>query len=478
MACIRIELRWEMTGIVERMDSLSITRLHVFAGLVCAFALGADLMDMSIGSALTAVFSATPHPMDPKRLGWLISSVYVGAVLGGPALGWVADRRGFKRVTVAALSWVGLTSMLAASSDNTIWLSVVRLLSGLALGAIPPLIIAYLTAIAPSRVRGLYIFWICAISFLAAPAPIFMIRWLTPLQPLGIDAWRWPFAVAGLLSFGASAAFVRLPESPRWLLNQHRFAQAASVCEKLERSPPVWGRRTESCEKGPDGARELTVTSQPLPSRLRLMGGFKARFAFLVALYFLHPWATLGFSLLTGPILLARGYDLKDTLLFVGMATFGPSLSTWIAGLLIDRLQRSTALALSGVLMLAAAIVFFTLSDRWLDHHCRRRVWNRLRVLCAPHEHVRGGDFYYRCASFRNRFGVGNQPDRGCGSPHRAPSASATARRRIGRSVYLFGARTLNPSGQRPGSSVARRADQVRTLDCPGWVATKCCKFL
>ena len=350
-----------MTGIVERMDSLSITRLHVFAGLVCAFALGADLMDMSIGSALTAVFSATPHPMDPKRLGWLISSVYVGAVLGGPALGWVADRRGFKRVTVAALSWVGLTSMLAASSDNTIWLSVVRLLSGLALGAIPPLIIAYLTAIAPSRVRGLYIFWICAISFLAAPAPIFMIRWLTPLQPLGIDAWRWPFAVAGLLSFGASAAFVRLPESPRWLLNQHRFAQAASVCEKLERSPPVWGRRTESCEKGPDGARELTVTSQPLPSRLRLMGGFKARFAFLVALYFLHPWATLGFSLLTGPILLARGYDLKDTLLFVGMATFGPSLSTWIAGLLIDRLQRSTALALSGVLMLAAAIVFFTL---------------------------------------------------------------------------------------------------------------------
>jgi putative MFS transporter len=67
-----------------------------------------------------------------------------------------------------------------------------------------------------------------------------------------------------------------------------------------------------------------------------------------------------GFSILTGPILLARGYNLKDALWFVGLANFGPTISTLLAGSVIDRLQRSTAIVLSSFLLLTAAVVFFT----------------------------------------------------------------------------------------------------------------------
>jgi putative MFS transporter len=71
-----------------------------------------------------------------------------------------------------------------------------RFFSGLSLGALPPLIIAYLTALAPPRFRGVYIFWTCAFGFLAGPAAVFSIRWLTLLHPWGVEGWRWPFTGA------------------------------------------------------------------------------------------------------------------------------------------------------------------------------------------------------------------------------------------------------------------------------------------
>jgi MFS transporter, putative metabolite:H+ symporter len=346
-----------MADVAGRMDSFAVTRLHVIAGIVCACAFGADLMEMTVGSALSAVFSQEPYQMDPQRLGWLISSVYIGAVIGGPTLGWLADQRGVKRLLVAALLWVGSTSLLAASTNNITFLLSFRLLSGLALGAIPPLILAYLSGIAPTPYRGLYMLWVCAISFLAAPAPVFLIRWLTPIQPFGIEGWRWPFVMAGLLAFGAAVALLPLPESLRWLLKTNRYVQAASVRERFDRSATVWGRKTERTW---EDARERAAEAPPQTAPLSSMNGPKARFSFAAALFFLQPWSMTGFSILTGPILLARGYNLKDTLWFVGLANFGPTLSTLLAGSVIDRLQRSTAIVLSSFLMLTAAVVFFT----------------------------------------------------------------------------------------------------------------------
>jgi putative MFS transporter len=343
---------------IERSESSPITRLHVIAGFICACAFGADMMEMTVGSALTAVFSQPPYQMDPQRLGWLISSVYIGAVIGGPSLGWLADQRGVKRLLVAALLWMGLTSLLASSTNNITLLLTFRLLSGLALGAIPPLILAYLSGIAPVRYRGLYMLWVCAVSFLAAPAPVFLIRWLTPVQPFGIEGWRWPFVMAGFLALGAAVALFPMPESPRWLLRTNRRLQAVCVRERFEHSPTVWGGKADSA---PRQLNEPSMQAPPLTAPFPSMNGPKARFSFAAALFFLQPWSMTGFAILTGPILLARGYNLKDTLWFVGLATFGPSVSTLLVGTVIDRIQRRTAILISSLLLLAAAAVFFTL---------------------------------------------------------------------------------------------------------------------
>jgi putative MFS transporter len=85
-----------MMRIPERLDALPLTRLHLTVALACSVALGVDLMEMSLGNALAAVFSAPPYNMDARHLSWLIAAVFLGAIIGAPLLGRLADRRGFE----------------------------------------------------------------------------------------------------------------------------------------------------------------------------------------------------------------------------------------------------------------------------------------------------------------------------------------------------------------------------------------------
>ncbi len=247
----------DMPTISERLDSTPLTALHALAALLCAVGFGIDLMEISVSNALSAVFSAPPYALSPRPLAWLLSSVYVGAVIGAPLLGWMADRCGVRRTLMVTLLWLGFTASLAAASANPQWLTIFRFLSGVALGAYPPLMIAYLTSIAPPRYRGLVIFWVCGAAYLAPPAAVFAIRWLTPVHPFGIEGWRWPFAMAGVAALVVGVVFSRIPESARWLLAMGRDEAAEEVCSRFENSRPLWGRASRDAPRTAGVARRL-----------------------------------------------------------------------------------------------------------------------------------------------------------------------------------------------------------------------------
>jgi len=344
----------DMSSILERLDSSSLKVVHGFAALLCAVGFAVDLLEISVTNALSAVFSAPPRTLSPPVLSWLLASVYIGAVIGAPFVGRIADRKGLKAALCGALLWLGTMSLLAATQPNPLGFGVFRFLSGIALGAYPPLMIAYLTAMAPAGYRGLTIFWVCSLAYLAPPLGILMISWLTPLHPFGIEGWRWPFAVGGLAALVVGGAFIRLPESPRWLLTRGHRQAAERICLAIERSPaltlPALLKPRETKTEGP------TV---PMDSAAANGSKVKKTLTFVMVLYFLQPWSMAAFPLLTGPMLLKRGYRLTDALLYIALATFGPALSTFIAGPLIDRLKRPVSLMLTCAVMLLAVGAFF-----------------------------------------------------------------------------------------------------------------------
>ncbi len=201
---------------VQHSTRERLTSAHLFALAVCAFGFLFDLWEIALGSALGAIYASAPQAATPSQLSWLLSSVYIGAVVGPPALGYIADRCGRRPILSGTLALLAFTSLLAACAVNLRWLIIWRTLSGLALGAYPPIMTTYLTDILPPRRRGASILAAIAVAWIGAPSGLFLVRWLTPLRPMGIDGWRWAFLLGGIGAAAAAVLFFAVPESRRW----------------------------------------------------------------------------------------------------------------------------------------------------------------------------------------------------------------------------------------------------------------------
>jgi putative MFS transporter len=334
--------------IAARMDRLPATRLHVLAMVICAFGMMLDTMEMAFGGVLAAVFSAPPAPVPAGELALLLSAVFIGAMLGAPALGWWADRRGRRATLAGLLLWIAAVSFGAALAHGVAALTLSRFLGGLALGGYPPIVIAYLTDLLPPRRRATLIFYSLAPSLLGAPAAIFLVRWLTPLMPYGLEGWRWGFLAGGVGAVLSGLLFLALPESPRWLQSRGRGAQAEADCQAFERSRAL-GR----------------ALSEPLPAAAAkpadpgdgaAHGG--RRWPWVAGLFTLSPWATVAFPLLTGAVLTQRGYKLDAALLIFGLSSLGPLVGNLLVSSLMDRVDRRLAMGSCAVAMLACGAVF------------------------------------------------------------------------------------------------------------------------
>src|SRR5882757_5038071 len=199
-------------GVALRLDRLPVAALHAAAVVLCALGLLFDVVEAALGNALSAVFSTAPYHVSSYQLSLLLGSVFAGGAIGAPILGWFADRHGRRLALSAALLVLAATSLIAATSRDVTWLTAFRVLSGLALGAYPPLMVAYLSDVLPPSRRGMLILITGAIGFLGAPAVIFLIRWLTPMEPFGVDAWRWALILGSIGAAVVGALFRMLPE--------------------------------------------------------------------------------------------------------------------------------------------------------------------------------------------------------------------------------------------------------------------------
>ncbi|MEC5398979.1 MFS transporter [Uliginosibacterium sp. H1] len=332
------------SDLVARLDRLPLTRMHLLVMVVCAAGFAFDLMEIALGSVMSAVFSAPPHAVGATQLSWLLAAVYIGAVAGAPLLGRLADRVGRRVCLSGVLLLLAVSSFAAAASPDVFWLTVCRVISGIALGAFPPLMIAYLTDLLPPLNRGRLIFVVVAFASLGPPLGVLMVRALMPVQPLGIDAWRWGLFVGGVGALVVAALFRRLPESPRWLIAQGREQEALAAGGWFLRSRPL---------------RAAGAFTRLVPPPTEMATG-RGRLSLVAALFFLSPWSTVAFPLLSGALLVGKGFRLQDSLLYVAFSSFGPVVGTLAAALVVDRMERRVAMALCAVAMLASGWLFIT----------------------------------------------------------------------------------------------------------------------
>jgi putative MFS transporter len=219
--------------IAARLNRLPPTRTHRHATIIAGIGTFFDLFDIFLAGVLGAVLTQQ-FSLDRLSLPAALSSAFVGMFIGAIVLGRFADRFGRRTAFLLNLGIYSVFTFAGAFSVNATMLIVSRFLAGIGIGAELTLVDAYLSELLPARLRGRYTAWAYTLGFLGIPAAGLLGRVLVPLEPFGVEGWRWLF-VAG--SLGAVIVWFvrrRLPESPRWLESVGRTAEAEAIVERME----------------------------------------------------------------------------------------------------------------------------------------------------------------------------------------------------------------------------------------------------
>ena len=158
------------------------------------------------------------------------SSLLLGCVLGASLAAFTSDRFGRKRVLLAAAALFTASSIAAALPRNLTQFVIARLVGGLAIGLASTLSPLYIAEISPARIRGLLV----SVNQLAIVTGILLSYSVNyALTGAGPENWRWMFASAAVPSVLFLLALLFVPESPRWLVQKGREAEAEHVLSRI-----------------------------------------------------------------------------------------------------------------------------------------------------------------------------------------------------------------------------------------------------
>ena len=175
------------------------------------------------------------------KLGWAVSCLGWGAMIGNLAAGTLSDRFGRRSVLLLTAVLFLASSLTAAFSTRFAVFVAARICGGLAVGAAILTAPVYIAEIAPARSRGSLVSLNQLMIVIGISISFFSNYFLLPL---GADSWRW---MLGVQSVPAGLYFLLLtlvPESPRWLLSKGHEERARAALSAVH-SPAVSRREFE-----------------------------------------------------------------------------------------------------------------------------------------------------------------------------------------------------------------------------------------
>lgn len=164
-------------------------------------------------------------------LGTVAALLTLGSLVGALFTGNFTGKYGRKKVMILTSLLYIISAFGCALAESATMLTVMRVLSGFAVGATSVVAPMYISEIAPAHNRGrLVSFNQFAITIGIVLAYIFDYF----LMDLGDSSWRYMLAVPGI--FGVVFFFLlilKFPESPRWLLAHGKKEEAVNVLTNI-----------------------------------------------------------------------------------------------------------------------------------------------------------------------------------------------------------------------------------------------------
>ncbi len=336
--------RLSAAQIVARIERLPFTRFHLKARLIIGTATFFDAFDaLAIAYVLPVLIPL--WRLGPTDIGTLISVGYVGQIVGALFFGWFAERKGRMPSLLLSVATYSVFALLAAFAWDYTSLLVFRTLQGVGLGGEVPVAATYINEISKARGRGRFVLLYELVFAIGLFCAALVGYWVVPNW-----GWRALFVIGALPALLIVAIRLLLPESPRWLADRGRLAEADAVVSDIEREAV-----RETGAPLPPPIEAPAVASRATRWQELLQGIYRRRTLVVWVVWFSTYFATYGVStwlpsLYTSVFRLPLEEALRYSLIVTGCSI----PAGFVCAVLIDRTGRKRwitgALLLGGLL--------------------------------------------------------------------------------------------------------------------------------
>ncbi|WP_069163515.1 MFS transporter [Nocardia altamirensis] len=303
-----------------RLDELPVRPIHRKLVVLVGAGLFFDLYELFLAGTITGVLKQEMH-LSTFQLSGIVASAFAGQFLGALVIGRLSDIFGRRRMFMVNIALYSGFTLLGAFSPNITFLMATRFLAGLGIGAEMTVSDTYLSEVVPPQVRGRMIAMAYTIGFCAVPIVGFLAKWLVPLQPFGVDGWRWLFVIGGLGAAVVVVARKNMPESPHWIARQ---------------------------------AAKATTT----PFSAIVRPPYRARTTLFSAVMILQVFGYYGFGTLAVLVLDRKGFEVVTSLSYLAVTYLGYPLGSLLAIPLMERFERKHLVMATATLMALFGLAF------------------------------------------------------------------------------------------------------------------------
>jgi len=281
-----------------------------------------------------------------------IAALFAGLFVGTILCGFLADLYGRRAIFTWSLLWYSAANIMVALQTDAFGLNAWRFVSGVGLGLEMVTIGAYVSELAPKRLRGRAFAVNQAIGFACVPVISFLAYMLVPSAPLGIAGWRWVVLIGALAAPVVVFLRRRLPESPRWLAKHGRLAEADRALKGIEAKVAAeYGKPLPP--PGPD---------EPIAPASGFMDlwvpGVRGRVILMSVFNVFQTVGFYGFSNWVPSLLVKQGIAVSTSLGYTTIIALAAPIGPLIGFFLGDRFERKWIIVAAAGSILCCGLVF------------------------------------------------------------------------------------------------------------------------
>jgi MFS transporter, putative metabolite:H+ symporter len=323
-------------NLLGRLERLPFTRVHLRVASILGVGTLMDAVDGQIVAvALTTILSGLGAPM--SAAGPLIAAGFAGQMIGAIGFGMLSERLGRKTVYIVSSAMFGSLSLAAAFAWNIESLAVIRFVQGIGLGAAVPVAAAMFNEFVSGRSRGrVVIIYESLFNWGILSTSVLGFLFLS-VFPADV-AWRYLLMIGALPVATAVWATLRLPESPRYLLEHGQQDAAAAVVREME----VSAGSDILAEASPIAEQVVERESIRRPTRLGELfsPAYRGRTAHIACIWLANYFALWGFTSFMPSLLVQAGFSRPLASLLSGAFNVVGLLMLYIVAATLDRWGR------------------------------------------------------------------------------------------------------------------------------------------